>query len=241
MRYFVKIFAYLKYIHSFWQFYRLNKRGARFALEWSDRWPCLYDNTPSTGFDRHYVYHPSWAARIIQKNSPKLHVDISSTVYFCTLLSAFIPVDFYDYRPANVVLSGLKSGKADLTNLHFDSNSISSLSCMHTVEHIGLGRYGDKIDYEGDIKAMTELARVLAKDGSLLFVVPIGREGVIQYNAHRIYTKRQIIGIFEHLGLRVKEFALIPEHECDGNIIVSPSEELLNRQTYACGCFWFVK
>src|SRR5437762_2666960 len=48
---------------EFNRFERLSKSaGIRFALEWKDRWPCLGDKTPTTEFDRHYVYHTSWAA-----------------------------------------------------------------------------------------------------------------------------------------------------------------------------------
>ena len=83
-------------------------------------------------------------------------------------------------------------GSADLTQLHFESESIESLSCLHTVEHIGLGRYGDPIDYDGDLKAIRELKRVVVKGGSILFVVPVGKPKII-FNAHRIYSYEQII------------------------------------------------
>jgi hypothetical protein len=36
---------------------------------------------------------------------------------------------------------------------------------MHVVEHIGLGRYGDPIDPDGDLKAISELKRVVQKRG----------------------------------------------------------------------------
>ena len=39
---------------------------------------------------------------------------------------------------------------------------------MHVVEHIGLGRYGDQVDPDGDLMAMKELERVTAKLGKLL-------------------------------------------------------------------------
>ena len=112
---------------------------------------------------------------------------------------------------------------------------------MHTVEHIGLGRYGDPLDYNGDIKAIKELSRVLKKNGDLLFVTPIGATPRIEFNAHRIYTKEQIIKYFEENNLYLHEFTLIPEDEKDGGLVINPTEELLQKQKYACGCFWFKK
>jgi SAM-dependent methyltransferase len=154
------------------------------------------------------------------------------------MLSAFIPVKFYDYRPANLHLVNLKTGTADLLELPFHDGSVSSLSCMHVVEHIGLGRYGDPLDPDGDLKAMRELSRVLAPGGNLLFVVPIGLPRIC-FNAHRIYSSRQVFEAFH--DLEHKEFALIPDDpSCDG-FLKNPSDEVANSQRYACGCFWFRK
>ena len=202
-------------------------------------YPCLSDNTDSTDFDRHYIYHPAWATRILSKTIPKKHTDISSTLSFSSILSAFIPTEFYDYRPANIVLSNLKSKSADLTNLPFKDNSIESLSCMHTIEHIGLGRYGDKIDPEGDLKSIKELIRVLKSGGDLFIVVPIGYPQRVCFNAHRIYEAEIFIKYFEDLTL--KEFSLIPEDEKDGGLIENPERSKLLKQKYGCGCFWFKK
>jgi SAM-dependent methyltransferase len=199
----------------------------------------LEDATKMTGFDRHYVYHPAWAARILASTRPDYHVDISSTLNFCSIVSAFIPVRFYDYRPADLTLTGLATGAKDLTQLDFPDGSIGSLSCMHTVEHIGLGRYGDPLDPDGDLKAIRELTRVLAPGGNLLFVVPTGHRNALIYNAHRIYTRDAIKSYFS--SLQLVEFTLIPEHPADGGLVPNPSESLINRQEYGCGCFWFRK
>ena len=207
-------------------------------MSWEKRYPCLCDNTGSTGFDRHYIYHPAWAARILALNKPESHVDISSTLHFCSIVSAFIPTKFYDYRPANLELGNLSSEAADLLALPFADAALPSLSCMHVVEHIGLGRYGDNLDPDGDLKAISELKRVLAVEGSLLFVVPVGQP-VIMFNAHRIYSYDQILSYFT--GFELKEFALIPDNPEEGGLIRNASKESAAKQTYACGCFWFVK
>lgn len=245
MIHFLKIFInkminYIKFIFIIKDYFKYKKNDSqkRFSLRLKDFYPQIRDKTKTTGFDAHYIYHPAWAARIIAKINPKKHIDISSTLNFSTMLSAFIPVEFYDYRPANLKLNNLTSGKADLTSLPFEDNSIESLSCMHTVEHIGLGRYGDPIDPDGDIKAIKELSRVLAKNGNLLFVVPIGKPR-IQFNAHRIYSYDQIIKYFPDLTL--KEFSLIPDNAINDGIIYNTNEYKANRQKYGCGCFWFIK
>ncbi|OGG66090.1 hypothetical protein A2929_03810 [Candidatus Kaiserbacteria bacterium RIFCSPLOWO2_01_FULL_45_25] len=224
-------------IYDYWSFKQLDK-NPRFELGIRDFFPQIFDKTKLTGFDRHYVYHTAWAARKVAQIAPAKHVDIASSLYFPGLVSAFIPVDFYDYRPAPLHLSGLATEHADLTQLHFESNSIPSLSCLHTIEHIGLGRYGDPIDPEGDIKACAELSRVLAPGGSLLFVTPVGKKAIIQFNAHRIYTYEKVLALFP--TLKLEEFSFVPEHGTDGvHEHANPIE--LQNETYACGLFWFKK
>lgn len=232
-----KVNEYIRFLRNYQQ---LKKQSAgideRFPMHWKDRYPCLEDRTFATGFDRHYIFHPAWAARVLAQTRPEFHVDISSSLHFCTLVSAFIPVRFYDYRPVNLKLETLSSERADLLSLPFEDNSIPSISCMHVVEHVGLGRYGDSLDYNGDLKAIRELKRVLAPGGTLLFVVPIGQPKIM-FNAHRIYSYDQIIGYFPDLGLR--EFALIPDDPAGEDLIRQATKEMADAQTYGCGCFWF--
>ncbi len=210
----------------------------RFPLRKRDWFFCLNDATSDTPFDPHYTYHPAWAARVVARSMPKKHIDIASTLKFCTLVSAFIPVEFYDYRPANLKLSNLVSKFGDLYALPFTDNSVESLSCMHTIEHVGLGRYGDPVDYDGDIKATKELARVLAPRGTLIFVTPVG-EPRIEFNAHRIYSYEQALALFPELTCT--EFSLVPDAYQDTGIIEHADPALVAKQRYACGCFVFTK
>ena len=210
--------------------------NGRFVCSSNDIMPRLSDGTPNTYFEPHYTYHPAWAARILASKKPYEHIDISSYLHFNVIVSAFINVKFYDYRPAKIKLSNFSSEFADLTNLPFSDNSIESLSCMHVVEHIGLERYGDRFDPKGDIKSCNELIRVLKQNGDLLFVVPVGKVSKICYNAHRIYSYAHIINIFSKLKLL--SFSLVRSNR---DFIENASPDDCDTENCGCGCFHFTK
>ena len=230
-------FRYIGFLKDWKQFKEESAKVGdnRFILSAKNFYPILHEKSSTQDFDRHYTYHPAWAARKLKEINPEFHIDISSTLNFSTLVSAFIPVKFFDYRPADITLSNFSSESAYLLKLPFADNSIKSLSCMHRLEHIGLGRYGDPIDPVGDIKAMKELQRVLAVGGSLLIVVPVGKPNV-QFNSQRIFSYDQVVNAFSNL--QVREFTLLTD---DGKLISNADKSLVEKQVYGCGCFWFVK
>ncbi len=237
--YLVKIIFTLKSHLNYQKEYRIFKKthGERFLVEDKDKYPCLKDKNTTTSFDKHYIYHTAWAARKLQEIGPPEHIDISSLTYFSTIISAFVPIKFYDYRPAPIKLNNFSCQHTDITQLPFEDNSIFSLSCMHVVEHIGLGRYGDPLDVDGDLRAIAELKRVVSKNGYLLFVIPVGKARIM-FNAHRIYSYSQVIEYFYDFELL--EFTLIPDQSSEG-LIMNATEEQSDIQNYACGCFMFKK
>jgi SAM-dependent methyltransferase len=241
---FFKISAFLKkkfgkdkFLENFNEdlLYFRSVKSNRFLINDNDLFPCLNDNTAYTPFDAHYVYHPAWAARVLKVINPSKHIDISSTLHFCSIISAFYKTEFYDYRPAKLNLSDLTSLEIDLNNLKFESNSVESISCMHTIEHIGLGRYGDKLDPDGDLKAIKELQRVTKIGGHLLIVVPVGKPR-IQFNAHRIYSFEMINSLFENFELQ--NFSIVKD---DQTFIEKATTSIVEEQRYGCGCFWYSK
>jgi SAM-dependent methyltransferase len=231
------IFNWCDYRRDFTRYRALATATKRPVPQWKERFACLGQKTSVTGFDRHYVYHTAWAARILARSRPARHVDISSSLYFVGIVSAFLPVEHFDYRPPDLRLDNVSTGFADLLALPFRDGGIPSLSCMHVVEHIGLGRYGDPLDPGGDIKAMRELSRVLAMGGQLLFAVPVGRPRVC-FNAHRIYSYDQIVTAFSDLQLL--EFRLVPDRGSEGGLIEA-TPKMVAAQDYGCGCFWLQK
>ena len=226
----------------FWEDFKKYNEGSKLRLitkpaEVRNLFPIIDNRTSSVDFDPHYVYHIGWAARILAENRPNNHVDFSSLSHFVTVCSAFLPIKHYDFRRPEFVFDGLDVGTADLTNLSFEDGALPSVSCMHVVEHIGLGRYGDNVDPEGDWKAIRELQRVTAVGGQLLFVVPVGKERVM-FNAHRVYAYDTIVRAFEQM--EIQEFSLISLRGTP-RLIRNADPSLVQNEEYGCGCFLFTK
>jgi predicted SAM-dependent methyltransferase len=150
-------------------------------------------------------------------------------------LSAITAVTFVDIRPLDVDIERLTPIAGSIVNMPFDDRSLRSLSCLHVAEHIGLGRYGDPLDPEGTRNAATELQRVLAPGGQLLFSLPVGRPRTC-FNAHRIHGPREVVQMFPEL--EIVEFAGVDD---DDRFRRHRELDELADQRYACGMFHFVR
>ena len=64
---------------------------------------------------------------------------------------------------------------------------------MHTIEHLGLGRYGDKIDVNGHIAGFNNLIKILKKRGRLYVSLPIAEISRTYFNAHRTFNPLDIL------------------------------------------------
>ncbi len=197
--------------------------------------PLLYDKTQVTPFDAHYFYQDIWAFKKIFESKCSHHVDVGSNIKFNGFLTTFTKVTFIDIRPLPLKFENFKSKKGDILSLDYKDNSVKSLSCLHVAEHIGLGRYGDKLNPLGTKKAIKELSRILAPNGNLYFSVPIGKPK-LYFNSHRIHSTDQIIDYFS--DLEILELSGIDDKaKYQKNI----NKEVLNSCNYGCGLFWFTK
>jgi SAM-dependent methyltransferase len=140
-----------------------------------------------------------------------------------------------DYRPLKTSLPGLRSVAGDILRLPFADNSLDSASCLHVIEHIGLGRYGDPIDPQGSIKAALELQRIVRPGGKLFLSLPIGRERVC-FNAHRVHAPDSVIRMFGQL--RLVEFSYVDDA---GRFREGQQPAAANDLQYGCGLFQFEK
>ncbi len=223
--------AYFPRYVSHYMRYRSLVGGEKIKIE--DSFPCLSDWIPYTPFDPHYFHQGLWLAQRLSSARPEVHVDVGSSISAISVISAFVPTVFLDYRPLKVSTGNLMPVAGDCLCLPFRDKQLISLSCLHVIEHIGLGRYGEPLNRAGTISAGKELSRVLGHGGSLYLSVPVGIERT-QFNAQRIYHATSILKIFNQLKLT--EFSLVDDM---GNFIYKADIAKADECEYGCGLFLF--
>ena len=224
-----------RYLEFFKDWVKYSKSKGAETIKLINTYPCIHEKTQTTNFDIHYFYQDIWALKRIYESKPNHHYDIGSAIDFVGFLTAITKVTFLDIRPLLATLDNFASVKGSILFLPFRENSLLSLSSLHVVEHIGLGRYGDPIDPSGTKKACKELSRILAPNGNLYFSVPVGKPRLC-FNAHRIHSPKQITDYFSDLEL--VELSGIDDK---GQYIRNIDASILESADYGCGLFWFRK
>ncbi len=227
---FKNIFRYPFFIKNYIKYKSFSKE----TVEIKDLWPELNDESSSsqTGGGQ-YFYQDNWALNKIYKSDVKEHFDIGSRIDgFTSQCSVFTKVNFIDFRYIDYGIKNMFCIQGDILDLPFEDESINSLSCLHVVEHIGLGRYGDPVNVDGSLLALKELQRVLADGGDLYLGVPIGKERVM-YNAHRVFNPKTIVQVLNELKLI--EFSAVDDK---GFYIEDANMDNFNESFYSLGLFY---
>ena len=187
--------------------------GYRFELHLKNVYPCLWDRFDNSGVAKgHYFHQDLLVAQWIYEKQPKKHVDVGSRIDgFVAHVASFMPIEVFDIRPLTSRSHNITFTQMDITKLPKKYiNYTTSLSCLHALEHIGLGRYGDTLDPSGYIKGFKNLVKMLKKNGVLYFSVPIGYQR-IEFDAHRVFAIKTLIDMFKEYNLTVEQFAYIDD------------------------------
>ena len=76
-----------------------------------------------------------------------------------------------------------------------NSNTFDVIVTFSSIEHSGLGRYGDPLDPNGDIKTMQVIHNNLINNGLLIWGAPVGKDA-LTWNAHRVYGEIRLPLLF---------------------------------------------
>ncbi len=204
--------------------------------------PCVSDRYEPSGSARgHYFHQDLLVARRVFQRAPQHHVDVGSRIDgFVAHVASFRAVTVLDIRPLREKIPNVTFVQLDLMR-PLEAQRLGmcdSLSCLHALEHFGLGRYGDPLEAQGHLRGFENLARLLAEGGMLYFSVPIGPQR-IEFNGHRVFSIKYLLEMFARSGLEVVAFSHVDDGgELAENTQLTPERIENNCGTrYGCGIF----
>jgi len=208
-------------------------------------YPCPGDRFGESGSAKgHYFHQDLLVARRVNANAPNVHVDVGSRIDgFVAHLAAFRKVKVLDIRPLSSCIPNVEFIQADLMENIGEAlvDHCDSLSCLHALEHFGLGRYGDRINYDGYLLGLENLYRILRKNGKLYLSVPIGPQR-IEFDAHRVFSLSYLLELLEG-KYRIDNFSFVDD---EGRLHENVKLSEVNMQNnymcqYGCGILEMTK
>ena len=150
-------------------------------------------------------------------------------------IASFRKLEVFDIRKNIINNENIEFKNIDLMNLEKKNYNYSdSVSCLHTIEHLGLGRYGDNIDPQGYKKGFLNLINLTKPNGILYVSFPISEISRIEFNAHRVFNP---LDIFEWS----KNFELICfDYINDEGLLkkdINIKNEIFKNLKYGCGIY----
>jgi hypothetical protein len=205
-------------------------------------YPCLSDKFDTAGkLDRHYFFQDTYVSRKIFEANPNDHLDVGSRIDgFIAQLSVFRKLTIIDIRPLDVEIKNVNFLQADICKVDFNVRTAESVSCLHTLEHIGLGRYNDPLGTELWKQGLKNIWSLVKPGGILYLSVPIGKQKIM-FNAHRVFNTTTIINEIKNGELI--DFAYIGDNTSlkNGPLEINEISKLTQNYVYGLGIFTFKK
>lgn len=163
--------------------------------------PCLHDKFDQSGAIEHeYFVQDYLAAHLILNEPPCKHLDVGSRIDgFVLAVASTRNVDIVDVRPLKSIIPNITFIQKDLSVSPLEQK-YDLITCLHALEHFGLGRYGDKIDENSFYLGIKNIALSLRQKGDAIISIPVG-ENRIWFNSHRVVDYMQFLDIAQSCGL----------------------------------------
>ena len=216
---------------------------AQFKKQYGRRlfwFPILSDYRDAAGtMSGHYFHQDLLVAQRIFRVNPVRHVDVGSRIDgFVAHVASFREIEVLDIRAVESNSNNIQFSQHDFTTKMVLKTD--SLSCLHTIEHFGLGRYGDHIDPEGHLKGFGNLVDSISEGGRLYISFPIGSEERVEFNAHRVFHPESILEWPGAESLLLESFSFVDDA---GSLHAESSidKAVESQLTYGCGIYTFIR
>ena len=204
------------------------------------RFPILEDYAEQAGTARgHYFHQDLLVATFINEAAPERHMDVGSRIDgFVAHVAAFRTIEVIDIRPLTIAAhERIRFIQGNLMQLDPALRECcDSLSCLHAIEHFGLGRYGDPINPSGHLVGFRNLAAMLKPGGRLYISFPIG-ESAVHFNAHRVFAPTEVLDWAKDL-LVLERFDYVDDA---GDLHLRQAPDRIATPAYGCGIYTFRK
>lgn len=189
-------------------------KESAYHFPFADSYPCLFDRYEQGGVvSGHYFHQDLLVASEIFRRNPVRHIDVGSRIDgFVAHVASFRVIEIADIRQLSDQIANIRTLHLDIMQPLPDEllSSTDSLSSLHVLEHLGLGRYGDPLDWEGHLKGFRNLVSLLSEGGIFYFSVPIGPQR-IEFNAHRVFSVSTLLDLFED-HFTVEDLSYVDDH-----------------------------
>jgi len=203
-------------------------------------YPELNDYEDSAGdASGHYFHQDLLIASLIHKRNPDRHVDIGSRIDgFVSHVASYREIEVLDIRDLKKSIhKNIIFLKRDLMNDVVDlKDSCDSISCLHAIEHFGLGRYGDTIDPDGHILGFRNIVEILKEGGILYISFPISDNPGVHFNSQRVFDPGEILSWSDKMKLERFDFV-----DDKGSLHLNADIKDIFNEKYACGIYTLKK
>jgi len=173
--------------------------------------PCLTDYLDQGGSAQsEYFLQDLYVARQINIKTPNRHIDVGSRIDgFVANVASFREIEVVDIRPMDTRLYGIKFIQTDMMQSdHGLLDCSDSVSCLHALEHFGLGRYGDPISASGYIDGFKNISGIVMLGGLFYLSVPVGIKKV-EFNANHVFDPLEINELFIKHHFSVERIVIV--------------------------------
>ncbi|MBC7405035.1 MAG: DUF268 domain-containing protein [Cytophaga sp.] len=226
-----------RYVSQYWSFKKLGGKvthASPMLTEWDKQ---------AGSASGHYFHQDLLVASFIFEQQPSRHLDIGSRIDgFVAHVATFRSIEIVDIRP----LTG--TGHDNISFLQMDlmrtPNSqvllVDSISCLHAIEHFGLGRYGDPLNPSGHIVGFNNILKMLKPNGTLYISFPIAFRNEVHFNEQRVFHPKDIFNWADNgNNIELIRFDYVDDH---GDLIKNADLNYLpSGLVYGCGIYTFKK
>lgn len=165
-----------------------------------------------TGRDVEYDFA---CRNILGGESKILNVGGCESLLSLMLAKRGFKVTVFDFRSYPESHPNLTSIKGDFLENELPDDSFDYVMLISTIEHIGFGSYQAPHYENGDIKAISEVKRVLSSDGRAILTFPFNDKHKVIEGLERWYDVDRVKQLFQDMYI-LKEEHWIPETKIFG-------------------------